>query len=76
MTDAEKTIMIPISAARRMADLLDYLSYMAADAHDHIEDAEDRRELSQERAAGLHWATYLRRDAPFPPITSTQRGPQ
>ena len=67
MTDPAKTITIPIQAARRIADLLDCLSDMAEHAEDHIDDAEDRRELIEERAAGRHWASELRNAAPFPP---------
>jgi hypothetical protein len=67
VTDPARTITIPIRAARRIADLLDYLSDMAEHAEDHIDDADDRMELIEERAAGRHWAIELRNAAPQPP---------
>lgn len=67
MTDPARTITIPIPNALRIADLLDYLSDMAEHAEDHLDDADERRELLAERLSARHWVKELRKAAPQPP---------
>ena len=67
MTDPAKTITIRHDIARRVADLLDYLSDMAEHAEDHLDDADERRELIEERFGARHWANELRKAATQPP---------
>ena len=67
MTDPARTITLSRDLARRIAGLLDYLSDMAEHAEDHLDDADERRELIEERAAGRHWANDLRKAVSAPP---------
>lgn len=71
MTTPANTITLPARDARRIADLLDYLSDMAEHAEDHLDDADERRELLDERLSARYWANELRRAAPLtcpPPL--------
>ena len=67
MTDPARTITLSRDLARRIAGLLDYLSDMAEHAEDHLDDADERRELIEERAAGRYWANDLRKAVSAPP---------
>jgi hypothetical protein len=67
MTDPAKTITIPIPNALRIAKLLDYLSDMAEHAEDHLDDADERKELFEERLGARHWVKELRKAATQPP---------
>ena len=66
MNDPAKTITLTIPHALRVAELLDYLFDMAEHAEDHIDDAEERRELLAERLSARHWVKELRKAAPAP----------
>jgi hypothetical protein len=63
------TITIRHDIARRVADLLDYLSDMAEHAGDHIDDADERKELFEERLSARYWAKELREMRKALPIT-------
>jgi hypothetical protein len=69
VTDPARTITLTIPNALRIAELLDYLSDMAEHAGDHIDDADERKELFEERLSARYWAKELREMRKALPIT-------
>ena len=60
MIDPANYIIMTHGDARRIADLLDYLSDMAEHAEDHLDDADERKELLEERLSARHWVKDFR----------------
>lgn len=69
MSDPAKTITLTIPHALRIAELLDYLSDMAEHAEDRFDDADERKELLEERMSARYWAKELREMRKALPIT-------